>query len=363
LPSRGQAQDLRRIRAGTHAAQRLGIMRMPLLISMLAVAAGCGDNLVPDGNSHPDDPDNPDLPVPVTAQGRYELRSEMDLATTMPGKAGTIINYFIAATDEPSDPTKFIVEQLINQLPEGTLKQVVTSAAPSVAAYLNTKLLEVAPEFVVRVVDLGDAFGQVAKRFGTMETLDIDAAGHATKVIHGVDFVVDEIPMEFALTNYNVADIKIEGVQVMLAESGQLAISEHHYAVGYGTLLRIALDKGIVPLFDPAAQNVGDLLKQVVNCQKVGQYVYDVIGLGSPSTFHSACTAGLGAASSALYAQLARLDDNKLDITLAGSARGVDRNRDGAMDEIQNGTWIGQLSYAGAPAALPPSAKFTGLRQ
>jgi hypothetical protein len=340
-------------------------MRKPIFaVSLLVLAGACGDNLLPGSGDDTDNPDKPDeQPVPLTAEGRYTITSEMDLATTMPGRAGTIINYFINATDEPSDPTKFIVDQLIAQLPDGTLKDVATSAAPSVASYLNTKLLEVAPEFVVRVVDLGDAFGQVAKRFGTIETVEIDANGHAKKVIHGVHFEIDQIPMDFALADYNVANIEVEGMQVTLAQTGELAFSEHHYAIGYGTMLRIALDKGIVPLFDPSAQNVGDLLKDVVNCEAVGQYVYDVIGLGSPSTFHSACNAGLAATSATLYAQLQRLDDDKLEITLAGNARGVDKNRDGKMDEIQNGAWIGELSYASQPAALPPSAKFSGVRQ
>jgi len=335
-----------------------------VLFSILAAAAaGCGDNIVDGSDDDPENPDNPDLPVPVTAEGRYTVQSEFDLATNVPGTPGVVVNYFINATDDPDDPTKFIVEQIIKALPDGTLKNVVTSAAPSVASYLNGKLLEVAPGFLVRVIDIGDAFGDVARHFGTIETLEIDAAGRATKLVHGVHFVVDGVPMDFSLADYGVADIKVDGLQVRLEESGQLTIAEHRFGVSYGALLKVALDKAIVPMLDPSAHNVGDLLTKAVDCQKVGQYVYDVIGLGSPSTFHSACTSGLNAAASALYKQLQNLDGSALELGIAGTSRAVDRNRDGKMDEIQNGSWIGQLGYAGTPAPLPAGAKFAGTRQ
>ena len=104
-------------------------------------------------------------------------------------------------------------------------------------------------------------------------------------------------------------------------------------------------------------------MKKAVNCQKVGQYVYDVIGIGSPSTFHSACTSGLNAASAALYKHLEKLDIGSLELKITGGARGVDRDRNGSMDEIQSGQWIGNLGYAGVPASLPAGAKFSGTRE
>lgn len=334
-----------------------------LVTSLLAAAAGCGDNIVP-GDDNPDSPDNPDgdLPVPLSAEGRYLVHSEFDLATNVPGTPGRVINYFISATDEPDDPTKFILEQLVAALPDGTIKNVATSAIPSLSTYLNTKLLEVAPGFLVRVIDIGDAFGDIAHHFGTIETLDIDAAGRASKLVHGVHFVVDGVPMEFPLSTYGIANIPVDGLTVSLAESGQLAIADHRFGVSYGTLLKVAVDKAIVPMIDPAAQNVGDLLKSAVNCQAVGQYVYEQLGLGSPSTFHSACTAGLTAAAGAFYKQLENLDGSALELQIAGGGRGVDRDRNGTMDEIQAGAWVGELHYAGTPAPLPAGAKFSATR-
>lgn len=329
----------------------------------LVAAVGCGSSTVESGDDDPNNPNNPDNPpVPLTPEGRFMLHSELDLATNMPGTSGQVVNYFIQATDDPDDPTKFLVDQLIAAMPDGSLKNTVKNAAPFVTGYLNDRLLEIAPDLLGRVIDVGNAFGDVAKHFGTLETLEIDAAGNATKVITGVHFEIDQVPMDFPLKDYGIADIKVEGMHVMLEQSGKLTIMEHKAAVKYGAVLKLALDQAIVPMIDPSAQNVGDLLKKAVNCIKVGQYVYEAVGFGSASTYQSACTAGLNAASGALYSKLASMDGVALELGLTGVARAVDKNGDGKMDDLQNGTWTGQLGYAGTPATLPEGAKFYGTK-
>jgi len=53
--------------------------------------------------------------------------------------AGTdATNYFIQATDDPDDPTRFIVQQLVNQLPAGSIKNTLNGGDIPVA-WINTK--------------------------------------------------------------------------------------------------------------------------------------------------------------------------------------------------------------------------------
>ena len=334
-----------------------------LFVSLSAIAAvGCGSSEV-DSPDDPNNPNNPDeQPVPLTAEGRFNVQSEFDLATNVPGTVGQVVNYFIAATDDPDDPTKFLVTELVKALPDGSVKNFVTNSVPFVTGYLNERLLEIAPQLLDKIIDIGNAFGDCAKHFGTLETLEINAAGQAVKTITGFHFEIDQVPMDFLLKDYGIADIKIEGVQVNLEQSGKLTIMDHKVGIKYGAALKLAIDKAIIPMIDPSAQNVGDILKKAVNCQKVGQFVYDAINFGSPSTFQSACTAGLGAASSALYAKLLSMDANALELGITGVARAVDKNRDGKMDEIQTGTWAGSLNYASSPTTLPEGAKFFGAK-
>jgi hypothetical protein len=235
----------------------------------------------------------------------------------------------------------------------------VQQASGFVTGYLNDRVLEIAPDFVTKIIGLGDAFGQVTQHFGTMELLEVDAQGRATKTVKGLHFNIDNVDMDFAFADYNIAETKVENVSVTLSQSGQIAITDHQVGLKYGQVLKLAIDQAVIPMIDPSAQNLEDILKGAINCQAVGQYVFEALDLGSASTYETACNAGLRAASNAFYVQLNNIDTAALEFNLAGTARGVDRSGDGKMDEILTGTWAGSLGYAGTPAPLG-DAKFFG---
>jgi len=331
----------------------------------LAATTGCAADAQgedPTDPSDPNDPADPDLPAPKTPEGTFRVTSTFDIATNAPGTPGTVANYFINATDDPDDPTKFILDELIKALPDGSVKNFLKNSTGFVSGYLNDRLLDIAPDFIAKLIEIGDAFGQVTKNFGTTEVLQIDAAGKAVKTVDGLKFKIDNVDMEFPFADYNIQPTKVEGLQVTLSQSGQLAISQHVVPMKYGQVLRVAIDQGLIPMIDPSAQNLGDILKNLVDCQAVGQYVFEAIDIGSPSTFESACNSGLTAAGGALYKALDNMDASALQFSLTGAARGVDKNQDGKMDDIQTGLYTGEMSYAGSPAPLGPTAKFFGSR-
>jgi hypothetical protein len=338
-------------------------MKTTISLSMLfaVTVAGCTSD-TPDGDGGGDGGgDEPAQPVPTTPEGRYAMQSQFDLATNVPGTAGTITGHVIDATDSPGDPTLFIVQKLTGALPDGAVKNAVVSATPYVAGYLNDKLLEVAPSFLTRMLKLANGFGQVTKDFGLVEVLEIDAAGGAVKTVTGLRFEIDGIEHEFAFADHGIPQTRVDGLSVTLGKTGQLAIAAHTVPMKYGQVLRIAIDQALIPMIDPASANLGELLKGAVNCKKVGGYVYEKVGLGSASTFEAACITGLAAGATALYSALDNVDGAALEFDLVGAARGIDRNKDGTMDEIVTGTWSGDLSYAGTPAPLA-AAKFHGAR-
>jgi len=332
------------------------------LITLLAASVvGCAASVT--GTDPGDDPMNPPgdaVPpqeVPLSPQGKFAVTSDFDIATNMPGTVGTVTNAFIQATDGPDDPTRYIVDLLCNQL-SGTAKSACTGASAGLAGYLNDRLLEVAPDFVGKVVDVGKKFGEVAKHFGTLETLEIDATGKTIHTMTGVHFKIDQTALDFAFTDYGMTNTKVEGVTTTLDKLGRLSITDHKMPVSYGKLLKLALNEMIIPMIDPSATDLKDLLTNAVDCMAVGQHVYDYLGFLSPSTFQSACTAGLSAASGLIYAQIDKIDGSALEFGITGMARGLDTNKDGKMDKIQTGKWGGTLSYAGTPAPLATATFF-----
>lgn len=324
-----------------------------LLLALGATAAGCAATA-------PDDPDGPGGGgpggdgeiVPLSPEGRFAMQSTFDVATNMPGTAGMVVNAFIDATDSPDDPTHWILDQLAAQLPDGGLKNAVVGAIPFAAGYLNDRLLEVAPAFVTTIVDLGDKFGQVARNFGTLEILEVNAQGQATKVVNGLQFKVDGLELQFMFKDYDMSEISIPGIAVAVDATGRLTIADHQVPISYGKVMRLALDEVVIPLLDPSAFTLEDILDNIVNCEAVGRYTYEAIGLGSASTFETACEAGLKAGAGAVYGLLNNIDGAALQFGINGVARGIDKNNDRKMDSIQTGAWTGTLAYAGEGVPL-----------
>lgn len=335
---------------------------LPLFLLTAACAASVTNGGGDDTGSNTNNPDDPGSgTVPLSAAGTYSVQSDFDIATNMPGTAGDVVNGFIEATDDPDDPTKYVLDELINQLPSGTLKNVVQGAESFVAGYLNDRLLDVAPDFVTRILDIGDKFGQCARHFGLIETLEVGANGQATITVTGVHFKVDTEELDFAFHDFSLADVKVANVGVHLDTTGKLTIDSHKLPLSYGKLLRLAVDNVIIPMVDPAAVDLSDVLHDAVDCTNVGEFVYDAIGIGSPSTYESACNAGLTFAASAIYAQIDKIDGSAFEFDVAGTAKAVDTNHDGKADKLQTGKWTGTLSYAGTPAPLS-TATFLGQR-
>jgi len=355
--------------------------RLVLVVSLVlgAAVAGCsaaepapmpsGDDGAGSGGGDPGGGGSEPI-KPLDATGTYALHSTFDLATNMPGTAGVVVNTIIAATDDSNDPTAWIVDQIIAQLPAGPVKSALGTAKLFVVGYLNDRLLDFAPDFVSTMVLVGHDFGDLAKGFGLNETLALARSGDGYTAAHtvtGVHFKLGTEELDFAFANYHLANVVVNNVGVAMDATGQLTIAAHDVPLAYGQVLRMGLDAAIIPLIDPAAQNLNQLLAHQIDCDRVGAAIAGAIAqflgvtLGSAGTFADACTSGIAAGSNFVYAKIAAIDGTALRFGLAGTARGVDKTRDRNIDTIQTGTWAGTLSYGGTPAPLA-AATFYGER-
>jgi hypothetical protein len=342
-----------------------------LALAIGASAAGCAADS-PDGDGGGGGGGgggSDDSPIPTDATGRYQLTSTFDIAANMPGKVGEVTNAFIAATDGGDDPANWILEQIINKMPNGTLKTFLNGARPFVAGYLNDKLLDIAPDFVDTFIQIGNDLGQAAKNFGLAETLDVTGApGAFTSTVNavGVKFKIDNIETDILFADNSVAPVTAAGVGITLDQTGKLDIAEHKLPLSYGKVLKLGLDKVIIPAVDPTATNLQTLLTHLIDCAAVGQAIndalVDAIGVGGGAgTWTTACNAGLVFGASAIYGKMDSIDSSALEFGLVGTAKAVDTNADHKIDRIQTGQWSGTLSYSGTPAPLS-IATFSGER-
>jgi hypothetical protein len=340
-------------------------------LALGAVATGCAaDSPDSDDPNNPDNPNNPDgTPKQLDASGKFQMQSSFDLATNAPGKVGEVTRAIIDATDSPEDPSLWVIEQIIAKMPSGTFKSVLQSSKSFIAGYVNDRVLDLAPDFVSTMVQVGQDFGQIAKNFGLNETLEVTKSADSYVAVHtalGAHFKIDNVESDHNFADFSVANIVVQNVGVTLDATGKLGIADHKMGITYGAVLRVGLDGAIIPMIDPTAHNLGELLQHKVDCYKVGLAVRDaiasVIGYGGTvGTYETACKAGLVAGAGVIYAKIADIDSSALEFSLTGTAKAIDKNGDKAVDSLQTGAWTGNLMYANAPAPLA-GATFFGER-
>ncbi len=307
----------------------------------------------------------------IDASGTYNLHTTYDLATNAPGAVGDVVNAIIDATDDPEDPTKWVVDLALAQMPNGTLKTFLQNAEPFVIGYLNDRVTSLAPDLVTTMKQIGSDFGQISKHFGLNETLAVSKAGTDYTSVHsvlGAHFKIDMVEKDLDFAAFNVSNVVVNNVGVTLDATGKLTIAQHKVPLQYGKVLKVGLDGVIIPMIYDGAHNLNELLAHEVDCQAVGQAISDAIAsalgfsVGGASTFAAACTAGLNAGATYIYSKIDALDSSVLEFDIAGTSKALDKNNDKLIDTIQTGTWAGQCSYAGTAAPLS-TATFFGERQ
>jgi hypothetical protein len=337
-----------------------------LIFALVLGAATTGCTAEPTDDERSADPDvepGAGAARPLDAAGTYRLQSKLDLAGSVPGTAGEVVGKIIEITDDPDDPTLWVLDQALAAMPSGYLKTALQSAKPYVAGYLNDRVLDLAPDFVAVAIQLANDFGQMAKGFGLSETLEVSGApgAYTSQVtVVGARFTIDGAEREHAFADHGGADVAAGAAGVTL-DAGKLGIGEHAFALSYGKLLRLGLDAAIIPMLEPGAANLNELFTSKVNCQLIGQAIAAAVGLGGASTYAAACTAGMNRGASYIYGKLAAVDGVAIELGLTGTARAIDKDRDGRVDTLATGAWTGTVRFGGTPAPLA-GATFFGAR-
>lgn len=325
---------------------------------------GGNDDTGGDGDGDGSGSQEPQPEPQMDAQGTYRIHSTFDIATNMPGGGGSFVNGLIDATDSPDDPMSWLVDQMLAQMDDSTFKDILVGAKPFVIGYLNDRVTALAPDLVGTIDQIGDRMNELLKNLGVNEKLlvtlvDQTLMGQITA--DGVRFKLAGVTKDLLFAHHDIDDVVVPSVLITLEAQSKLRIGEHTLSLPYGKIMRLGLDAAVIPVIDPAATSLADLLDNVVDCSGVGQSVSTALGFGSAALYAGACLAGLDAAADAIYDQLLA-SDTKLDFHLIGNARGIDLDNDYKLDELSSGNWAGSMHYSGTPAALGQPASFVGKR-
>lgn len=305
------------------------------------------------------------LEVALDVTGSYRVTSEFDLASGLPGTAGDVINTFIEMTDDPQDPATWVLDQLVDNIDSGIVQDFINGARPALDVILNEVLLSTTPDIVADLIEMGDAFGQIARNFGTGSELrvtatnDVDNALLAQHVMTDLIFTIDGDSYPYPFADMGMAN---PTAQVPFSyTANRFTLGAHDFPLSYGSILMVALEQIIIPLINDSATDLESLLTNLVDCAAIGDAVSDYLGFGSSGLYEGGCLLGLEAAAGYVEDQILSLDSSAMVLGINGSARWIDSNNDHRVDVLQGGTWEGNMSYAGTPAPLGEST-FRGER-
>src|SRR5579863_5523915 len=169
------ARALQSARRATFISWRASMSRLFVSVSFTCCAlAACGDNI------HPLVPDAPSE-VPRDPGGSFAVRSELDLP--LPAAASAAFQPLIDATNDPDDPSRYLLDRLVDELPVGTAQTIAREAVPLLAAYMNEHIDELAPRLRSGLDAIAQGLPAVARHVGTTESWIVDPAGGATRIV------------------------------------------------------------------------------------------------------------------------------------------------------------------------------------
>ncbi|MBE7451135.1 MAG: hypothetical protein HS111_20235 [Kofleriaceae bacterium] len=301
---------------------------------------------------------------PLDPRGTYRVASNFDLVSGLPGAIGQVTNTFIDMTDGPYDPATYFLDQAVNAISDSTTRALINGARPALDAIVNEAIRGASPTIVTDLLEIGNDFGQVARKFGTLSTLEVIDASEGLAASHAlthVVFTIDGQSSQFLLSDLGMSDLRAPNLGFTQTDA-RTDVARHQFPLSYGAVLMVALEEVIIPMVDPSATDLESFFNNLINCNSVGATIASYIGVGSSSFYAGACRLGLGYAANYVEGRIRSLDSSALILDVSGNARPMDTNGDRKIDILQNGTWTGSMSYANQPVTLGAST-FRGERQ
>jgi hypothetical protein len=283
------------------------------------------------------------LPNGIDATGRYRVESHLDIEAALTGPTGDAINYLVEMTDDPNDPATFLVDIMLERTDLGLLEGVIGLVRWIIDPMLNQVILDHAPDFVTEMLEVGNMLGDVTRSFGIASELQV-MKETATHTVTGVLFEIDGAEHYYSLAQIGLDNVEAKNV-TFTVERNTAALGNHQLPLPLGSMVILALDKGIIPQIDPTAQNIAGLLAGLIDCGEVGDAIASQLPLISTAdAFSAACDLGLKIGGTQIETLVRQLDDVGPVLELTGTMDLRDSNGDRKIDALDNGTWTGKLT-------------------
>jgi hypothetical protein len=313
----------------------------------------------------------PPGPQALSLEGTYQLESQFDVVAGLPGTVGEVVRTAIDITDDPNDPTTFLIDLALQQIDNSSITSAVNSLRPGLDVGINEFLKDQLGDVYENLLAFGNGFGDAAQRFGLKSELAItkkpDGTYIAKHTVKGIFFFTDagghRQRQDVDLAEMSIDYVVTDNVPVTRTGDTAITIGDHALPVSYGKALVYMVRNIVIALIDPWARNLTEFLQDIVDCDALGEKIADEVGFGSAGIYSSACNTALAFAGNYLEGKLGEVGGTATGFNLHGSARIQDSNGDKKIDKIVGGEWEGRLDIGPDAATLArPMQTFLGNR-
>ncbi len=312
----------------------------------------------------------PPPPGPLTLEGTYQVESQFDLVSGLPGTIGDVVRTVIDITDSPNDPTTFLIDAALGQIDDTAVTSAVNALRPGLDVSINEFLKSQLGDVYNNLLQFGNGFGDAAQRFGLKSVLEVtknaDGSYAAKHTVKGIFFFTDAGGGKRTRQDVDFADAGIDYVvanNVPIVRNGDqsITIGDHSLQTSYGKLLVYSVRNVVLPLIDPGARTMTDFLQDTVDCDTLGQKIYGDVQSGSPGIYSAACKTALAFAGNLIEGKLTEVGGTATGFHLHGTVQIRDSDSDRKVDTLVNGLWQGSLDI-GTDAAALGQPSFLGVR-
>ena len=282
-----------------------------------------GDDRGPDGT-----PNSPDQQAEsLSLAGSYTVKSKFQVT---PEKLGTSGDFAIDLQDLADDPVEVLAEMIADEVGLDFLAGSIEGWLKDAMDGRETKLTDAISDFLTASLN-----------FDLVSELVVDGSGSSVTMTHaptGMEVTIDGKAYEYAFEDLKADSLEQYSIAVSGSKGNNLTFKAHDVEVPYGKMLETVLDQVVVPAIDSGASDLGDALQGIIDCNAVGQSIYDDLQFGSASVYASGCRAGADALAREMLSKIGDNQSLTFAVTIDGKATASDSNNDGKADSI-SGRW------------------------
>ncbi len=289
--------------------------------------------------------------APLDPNGTYHIESRLNFISGLEeGTAKDVVDDIIAFVREPAE---FIVDFLLEQCQFGDFScedHIPDFGREVLVAALEAAINEYAPDLVNEFLEHGQNLSDLLEDFGLTSTLTVTGNGDtrdAEHVLTGVVLDYGEHTFSATFDQLNVDNIESSSLELTLPEFGNsISIEEHSMPFTYGAMLRIALERAVIPQIDDDANDIEQFLSNLIDCESLaegllGEDANDTLVAGLTGL----CNAAVGFAADEVGDLIDGLDGGGLELVISGEAEAVSPGGSDSADVLRNGRWSGTIEY------------------